>query len=404
MERIKEIDPEPKLGFSRYFANLLEAGFFVDICRDYLSTSQDSISDSVGLIKRSSQNGFLEENQIRALNSLSGSATLISVSVKPSFLGGTLASYHKIISAIAIARLLRSEGSESIPLVWIDDDVVDNLDSSVIFLASRDGFLTKISSDASLSKADRTVLSERKYTREAVKRWASAANLIRSKKFSASENIYREGNSWSNAFAEFASFAFGESGVLIAKVSQARKSGLFLDLVSKEIRFRGKSEELIRAEFEKAKGKGAFIKSKSREINLRAIDGEGKLNDDIKGAEPNALTPNAALKAVFQERVLPSSLRVVSPSEAVYLSTIPRVFDWFAADFPPMIPRFSAVYAENLARKGEPTAENPTLGDGDFQERIVAGASFFFRESFELSKIFEIYPKVYDKISVFSID
>lgn len=92
----------------------------------------------------------------------------------------------------------------------------------------------------------------------------------------------------------------------------------------------------------------------------------GELTEDW-----SSISPNALLRPVFQEKVLPNIAYIGGNAEIMYWLELPKVFEHFSIPFPILIPRNSMLFlSEKIFKKIEKSRMNLECFFGDFQAKL----------------------------------
>ncbi len=154
---------------------------------------------------------------------------------------------------------------------------------------------------------------------------------------------------------------FGQYGVVVLDASDRRLKSLFVPTMREELRM-GKAFNAISTTNQALIEAGYSLQLNAREVNLFYLSEgsrDGILKDgerfragtvletdeqgilDLLESSPERFSPNAALRPVYQECILPNLAYIGGPGEMSYWMQLKRAFDAFGIDYPVLIPRNS---------------------------------------------------------------
>ena len=180
-------------------------------------------------------------------------------------------------------------------------------------------------------------------------------------KFYSSEKNYAE------ATRDIVNHLFGKYGLVIIDGDDKSLKGLFSDEFRNELLIR-KNHQLINSTTEKLKGLGFKSQVTPREINVfylneglreRIVFEENKykvLNTEIEFSEPEILnelqnyperfSPNAPMRCLYQEKVLPNLAYIGGGGELAYWLQLKAMFDANQISFPTLVLRNSVLFVD----------------------------------------------------------
>ncbi|MFH1052383.1 MAG: bacillithiol biosynthesis BshC [bacterium] len=282
-----------------------------------------------------------------------------TATIKPAFLGGPTNIFLKVISVFIYCETLKSiyKQYNFIPLIWIDDDVHDNFESSIAHLFTKNGDIESVSCGNDLIKTDRTTIHKR-YFDSGISKLINdiTASLDLTVQTDKIEKIlkksYRQDFNWSFSFLTFFNSFLRNLGLLFICSSEVRKAGLFNNLTAKELSSRGTVLEIIKSKQIKLKIKGTEIADKASLYNLN-FHKDNNVEKCVK-RESFRLTdysPNVMIKSIFYDSLLPVIYRISSPSELVFSNLLPDAYNYFQVLQPAFVPRYSITFVNSDSDK-----------------------------------------------------
>ncbi len=186
------------------------------------------------------------------------------------------------------------------------------------------------------------------------------------------KEAYQQGNTLSEATRKLVQWLFASYGLLIVDGDQSELKEQMITTFEQEL-FENKLEEETRNEVDFLKGKYGKVQVNPREINLfylsqtrnriekdklgfRAVDTEihwsmEQLKNELR-SNPERFSPNALLRPVFQETVLPNLAYIGGNAEIMYWLELKEYFAYLNQRLPVLIPRNSLlVLSEKQCKK-----------------------------------------------------
>ncbi|OGU18098.1 MAG: bacillithiol biosynthesis cysteine-adding enzyme BshC [Ignavibacteria bacterium GWB2_35_12] len=419
-------------GFSKLFCDFINHNHFFDerfpgntkIFEDgsYFKTITGKYKNRKqikSIIENSTHSIELNMSQKQNLELLTNEKTLAIVTGQQvGFLGGPLYTLIKISTAINLAEKLNKifTGFRFVPVFWIEDNDHDNLEASHATVYNADYDLRHLSCMEGISKQDRTCISERKLDKSILKTLDELSLILPDEKFKQEiiEKIkgkYKPDKNWNDAFIKLLNSWFGDKGLLFIKASEARKSGLFKELILKELENVGQTQQIIQEVNGKIENNGYHIQAKSFEINVFLHESNQrykivKSKDDnnkfecgsnlfsieelrkIADNEPHLFSPAVLLRPVFQDYILPTASYIGGPSEIGYSGQIKELYEYFDVPMPAFLPRHSATLIDNhMLRFLEKQKLEPNYFTRKFNEIEKSLKNILFDK--EIEKVFE---------------
>jgi uncharacterized protein YllA (UPF0747 family) len=306
------------------------------------------IANTARKLKSSEQ----QRENIRLLQS--NNSFVCTATIKPAFTGGPSNIMLKLLSVFLQSENLKKRFKKFnfIPILWIDDDVHDNLESSQCYVFSHSGHILNFSCSKDASKTDRTAIHKKIFHNEINSIIKQITDILpdSQRKPRVSEllkNAYQTDYSWSFASTKMLNSLFKYLGVLFIFSSDVRKSGLFNNLIAKELSERGKTFELIKTTQTKLKKFDIDIPDKSYSYNLNIhIQNQVEKCTKKESMKFTDYSPNIMLRSVFEDSLLPVVSRICSPSEFIYSLLLDDIYNHFETIKPAHLPRFSATFID----------------------------------------------------------
>ncbi len=291
-------------------------------------------------------------------------------------LGGPLLTLLKAATAVARAReASRASGVEHVPIFWLATEDHDLAEVDQVSLLTKTGVETlragfrvpgaapvgKVALGADVDK----VLDEA----EELLGWAPVCDLLRQCYGSREDYTPTMGG----AFARFMTAVFAEQGLIVMDADSREFHALGASTLRSAIEDAEELEQalLVRSAELEAAGYHAQVKV-AKEMSLlfliseangvvdrqalrRSANGEWKAGRQIYTTadlltilegEPERLSPNALLRPVFQDTILPTAAYVGGPSEVAYFAQSAVLYQRILGRVTPVLPRLTATLIE----------------------------------------------------------
>ena len=233
-----------------------------------------------GAIKETMQNVVLSESQERNLKNLCNNKTLATITGQQvGFLGGPLYTLFKAMSAIRLAEQLENEYKTSnanlnfVPVFWIEDNDHDSLEASKISIIDSKNEPCDFYASSSKQSGDRKTVSNLELRNDIADEIEKLTSALPETPFKEElvqkiKHIYAPGKSWRDAFVELMQYILADTGILFLSASLLRRSGVWSDLVKKELESIGTSTSLVNLANTILDINGYHIQAKTSDINL----------------------------------------------------------------------------------------------------------------------------------------
>jgi bacillithiol biosynthesis cysteine-adding enzyme BshC len=309
------------------------------------------------------------------LDRLSGKAVAIITGQQVGLFGGPAYTFYKALSVLRIVEQLRKSGIEAVPIFWMASEDHDLAEISHVSwpTANGEGRL-EWTGDKSLEgrSVGNIVLGDSIISlvkRAAESLTGSDSNEIESIFASA----YRPGATFGSAFARMMSALFAKRGLILLDPLDARLHKLSAPIL---IRAAKEQSELGAALLEQNKrleklGYHAQVKVSERSTLLFAtvegkraalvkrnsgfIAGHQEFTGDQLASEieahPESFSPNALLRPIVQDTLLPTAAYIGGPAEIAYFAQNRVLYDRLLGRTPAILPRASFTIIEPVVQR-----------------------------------------------------
>jgi bacillithiol biosynthesis cysteine-adding enzyme BshC len=330
------------------------------------AASRETLS---GILEAQNREFGSGERVLANIAALRRGANAVVTGQQVTLLGGPLYTLFKAATAIRKAHDATAAGYPHVPIFWLatEDHDLDEADH-VTFPSRRELHTLKLNvteraalpvGGLPLGDDIRRVLEE-------------AAGLLEpGPVFEALQEFYRPGATFAGAFARFLSLVFAGHGLIVLDASSRECHALGAEVLQRAITA---SEELLAALIERdrllrERGYHSQVLVTPQSGLLFLLDGEtgARLPLKRKGAgewqagkktyseaalldilehEPERLSPNALLRPVFQDAILPTSAYIGGPAEIAYFAQSQVLYERILGRTTPVLPRLSATLIE----------------------------------------------------------
>jgi bacillithiol biosynthesis cysteine-adding enzyme BshC len=293
---------------------------------------------------------------------------------------GPLYSLFKTISAVKLATELKERFPEFefVPVFWLEGDDHDLDESNHVHLLNSASEVVRVESIFTNGEGENLhPLSEIKFDTSVEQLFQQIDALLPATDFKQGlmqilTESYKEGETYSTAFAKTLTRILGKSTILLVDPYDVEVKNFLKPVFEKEFNtYPRASEEVIKqsAELEEE----YHVQVKPRVINLFYIEdglrrglepvGAGFLLRGTKRklmpeqirtileTTPQAFSPNVVLRPVCQDFILPTAGYVAGPGEVAYFAQLKGVYQHFGVEMPPLFPRGSATILEHRVAK-----------------------------------------------------
>lgn len=309
-----------------------------------------------------------QQRSIEALKS--PRAMAVVTGQQPGALGGPLYTFAKILSAIVFAESLSNKWENPVvPILWDggDDHDLEEI-GAMSWLGGADGTPTErfdLSAYAGRSAWEVPFTDKDLEQATAFVEASHPPTEYRERTLEFLKAAWEEGVSWSDYFDRFWLKVFEESPLLVVRPWENGFRELAADIFAREIEspqsyledLSATSEELSSAGYSprihKTDGTCSFfyyIKGQRKLVQVEegdsfTIEGKGSFSrKELVAAyrkEPGLLSPNALLRPLIQDAILPTAATVLGPSEIAYHAQLEWMYKRHQLPRPFILPRIS---------------------------------------------------------------
>ncbi len=415
-------------GFSKLFLDFIDKNEDILLRFPYTSI----LNDSSEIINKYGKNGKIRQAVLSVVNDSmaeiqcdefqkqnaslieNNTTFFVTTGQQAGFLGGPFYTILKTFSAISQSEKLKQihPKLDFIPLFWVEDNDHDLRESSTSYYWDKENKIAEVSCFKNIEQNDKIPISETIFDNDINDVINDViANmpetLFKKDTEDFLRSIYKSGANPGDCFIHIINELTKGSGILFIKSSLLRKSGLWTELVLKELTEAGESHRIISGANELLIDKGYHIQAKSSVTNLFFHENKKryKINyNEEKGcfeigekqfdrheflsfAKENiqSFSPNVLLRPVFQDAVLPNVVYYGGPSEIGYLAQLREVFDFFGVKMScPMIRHSATLLTPRIARLLNQSGKNPEYFFRRFEEIEKELNEATFNKNYEL--------------------
>jgi bacillithiol synthase len=319
--------------------------------------------------------GELPPELARSLDRLAGKAVAIVTGQQVGLFGGPAYTFYKALSALGIVEQLRKDGIDAVPIFWMASEDHDLAEISHVWWPSASGEeRLEWTGDKSVDGRSVGNITLGEGIAPLIKR---AADALSGSDSGEIENIlagaYQPGATFGSAFAHMMSALFSKRGLILLDPLDARLHKLSAPLL---IRAANQQSGLSVALLEQNKrleklGYHAQVKITERSTLLFAtVDGKrvavvrrnsgfvagnrefslSELASEIE-SHPESFSPNALLRPVMQDTLLPTAAYVGGPAEIAYFAQNRVLYDRLLGRMPAIVPRASFTIVEPAVQR-----------------------------------------------------
>ncbi len=307
------------------------------------------------------------EATLRNIQRLREGAFAVVTGQQVGLFGGPALSLMKAASVLALARQVELSGVECVPIFWMASEDHDLAEVNQALLLTHDFQLAPFTANtAGVTNSPVASIRFVEGTKETVGRAAEllgdtlAADYLR--------ESYREGETFSDAFAKLYSRIFGEHGLILLDPSDPELHRIATPLFKEAV---GRAPELDTA-----------LLARNRELSAAGYHEQVKVTDEstplfalVKGARvpihrsnggftiareqisldqleerikahPEEFNANVLLRPVLQDFWLPTLAYIGGPAEIAYFAQVGVVYEKLLGRVTPILPRLSATLIE----------------------------------------------------------
>ncbi len=311
--------------------------------------------------------------------------------------GGPLYTLHKALTVLALARELETGlGCPVVPVFWIASDDHDLAEVARAWVTDADGRLREVALPGHLAVAplNRLPVSQVALGADVTAALDAFAGFQPATPFtaevlSALHASWRPSSTFPAAFGAWMHRLLAGTGIVTIDPSDARLKAIGALLFAREIREPGIVGRAVAEQTARlaAAGYPAQIDSRegmlplflhdpgrvaieSTDHGLRLSGGRRFASGEVEGLldrEPGRFSPNAALRPLFQDTLLPTVAAVLGPAELAYWAQLVLTYERLDVPMPVLFPRASVTLLEPrvarlMAARGLTLGEAIALG------------------------------------------
>lgn len=324
---------------------------------------------------RQNQSYGADESVFTSIERLcSGQAAAIVTGQQAGLFGGPLYTIYKALTAIKLAER-QNPAVPSVPVFWIASDDHDYEEINHIHFINRDHQLHKLAL-ASSGEPERTPIYDRIISDDIAQilyelEHDTFPTEFRAAVLQALQSHYQSGASLAQAFAGWIMHLFQGLGMVIIDGSDPELKELGKPLFQQEITANSPSTQAAQAAGEQLVNAGYHqqIPQQSGFLNLFYVDGERYAirhagdeyqlsgtnrafsRDDMLNQPGERFSPNALLRPVYQDVLLPTLAYIAGPGEIAYYAQMKTIYPAFGLHMPIIYPRKSLTLVEKSIDK-----------------------------------------------------
>ncbi len=293
---------------------------------------------------------------------------------------GPLYTLFKTISAIKLSGELKSRFPEFefVPVFWLEGDDHDLEESNHVYLLNPASDVVRVEAIFTSGETESVKpLSEITFDASIEQVFQQVDAILPASDFKSPlmqllTESYKEGATYTTAFAAAVTRVLGKKSILLLDPYAAESKKILKPIFEKEFQsFPRTSEEVIKqsAELEET----YHVQVKPRVVNLFYIDdGARRGMEPIGGGfslrgtkrklmpeqvrtiletKPESFSPNVVLRPICQDYLLPTAAYVAGPGEISYFAQLKGVYQHFGIEMPALFPRASATIVERRVAK-----------------------------------------------------
>lgn len=337
----------------------------------YTREMRAAVTDILTEQNSSLANGSLPESVARNLESLREGAVAVVTGQQAGLFGGPAYTVYKALSALRIVQELHHRGVEAVPVFWVaseDHDLAEVSHCDWATSASVERFEIAEPADVQGRSIGRVKLGDE--VSALVKKAADALEGADAHQVGdALIAAYQPEKTFGRAFAELVAQIFAPRGLILLDPLDARLHKLSAPVMAKSA-----AEQHVLTEALTERGKQLIHLGYHAQVKVTAnttllfgsVDGKRvairQRNDhfvlgdrELSGPElvaeieskPGEFSPNALLRPVVQDNLLPTVAYVAGPAEVAYFAQSQVIYERGLAQMPVIVPRASFTVIES---------------------------------------------------------
>jgi bacillithiol synthase len=291
--------------------------------------------------------------------------------------GGPLFTIFKVLSAVKLAERATGQGIPTVPVFWLATSDHDLAEINHTFVSAANSEPQRI--DAPTQGTVGASVGGIQFGKEILPAVEQIAALLgEGDAMQWLRAAYRPGETFGSAFARFYAQVFGSLGVVVIDPDDAELHNLASPIYSAAVEHAvdineallQRGQELTRAGYHeqvkvtpssttlfaihsgartaihrtRANGDGEFFEIGSGAVGVK-LSGEVLLQGIV--ANPSDFSPNALLRPIVQDSLLPTLAYVGGPAEVAYFAQSAVLYEKLLGRITPILPRFSATIIDS---------------------------------------------------------
>lgn len=332
-----------------------------------LETDKDKL---IPVIKEYHEELGISEDQKSQLEKFAKKDCLVIVTGQQlGVFGGPLFTIYKTMTAILLAKKYeKSLGRPVVPVFWLADEDHDFEEIAWSGITGRDDF-TKIKLEqegSGIPVSDEKISSDIHSFKQKVKEELFDTDFSEAL-WEMLNSLYKEGNTFIQAFAGLINEWFAQEGVLIVgsnftpikklvtetfKTSISKSEEIFEAIESKSLEL----EKLYHRQVMNGDSNLFYLSPRNERLKIHKNDkgwvadsftwSNDELLKEIKD-QPERFSPNVFLRPIIQDKLLPTLAYVAGPGELAYYGQMKLLYKEFDLNMPLIAPRFTATIIES---------------------------------------------------------
>jgi bacillithiol biosynthesis cysteine-adding enzyme BshC len=357
----------------RFYSHLPTAAGIEDAAREIRLDA--GVRATVVEVLREQNSHFASAGQIdpsvgRNLNRLAAGAVAIVTGQQAGLFSGPAYSFYKALTAVRCAEEMTRRGIDAVPVFWIATEDHDLAEIDHTFwntrqglaryeIRARDEHAGRRVGEVPLGEAVQSVLADASKTLEGVCADTVSAALRES---------YAAGETYGSAFAKLITRLLAGRGIILLDPLDARLHRLAAPIFARALRESGELREALLSRSKELEVAGfhaqvkvthettlLFFSVNGRREPLRAHDGnfsagEAELTISQLAAAvektPELFSPNALLRPIVQDTLLPTAAYIGGPAEIAYLAQSNVLYKHLLGRMPAVLPRASFTFVD----------------------------------------------------------
>jgi bacillithiol biosynthesis cysteine-adding enzyme BshC len=321
------------------------------------------------LLERQNRSFGASEPALKNIERLRNGAGAVVTGQQVTLFGGPLFTILKAATAIRKARDASTAGSPHVPVFWLATEDHDLAEADHVTLPSRHELTTLRLATGQANGVAVGGVTESKNVEELLTQ--AEAILGPGPVLDLLAACYREGQSLGHSFGQFIGHIFSAQGLVVVDASSRDFHALGSDVLRQAI---VRSDELRVAITDRdqqlaAAGYHSQVLVPPLSSLLFLFDGKTGVRAPLRRTaeggwhaarqdystaellaildhEPERISPNALLRPVFQDSILPTSAYIGGPSEVAYFAQSQVLYERILGRTTPILPRLSATLVE----------------------------------------------------------